>query len=152
MSKGNANKRAGTGEERRVLKLLVAHDPDGEWESRTTDIHGERRSCGHALTHGFDVWSVKRAAYLEVKLRKRHITQAQISKWAEQVMAQTAVNGSVHIAYRQKRGDAWVAEVYPSLNTWDTEPFSHWVNRQVIEAAEHERWEISEKSNAQPSP
>ena len=132
MSKGNANKRAGTGEERRVLKLLVAHDPDGEWESRTTDILGRRRACGHALTHGFDVWSVKRHAYIEVKLRGKHATQGEILEWAKQVKRETEVEGDKYIAYRQKRGDAWMACVEQDscpLGTieWWVQPFAHWM-------------------------
>lgn len=82
MSKGNANKRKGTSNERKLLLKLWDLDPDGRWESRTTLPDGEKRP--EAPSHGWDIHSFKRQMCVEAKTRKGDFTPKLFHEWLNQ--------------------------------------------------------------------
>jgi len=120
MSKGNPNKRKGTAFERKVLYELREADPDGGWESRTQDVHGHKRQ--HQPTHGFDVWSEKRAIYIECKARKGHVTQHVLEEWLQQ---HHAFSTTIPVVVFKSGRDVWAAVAHECRKTYHIEPW--WV-------------------------
>jgi len=127
----NKSKVAGTNEEKEVHMLLMELDPDGEWERRTAGKDGKPRGAGGALTHGFDVWSVKRKCWCEIKMRDCRITQKMIAGWLKQHHSEEL--GVV--VFREKwRSDRWVAigNVWGDM-CYELQPFEQFFERLSYE-------------------